>query len=93
VWRTLHGPVVFENKVLVGAEDWALSYPSGQVYDLSLADGTLVGSFPAAGCGAATCTPLVTLDAERDLVDLIVDDGRVVATSSDDHLVAFGLPS
>jgi outer membrane protein assembly factor BamB len=52
-----------------------------------------IAAFAVAGCGTATCEPLTVLDAERDLSGLIVDEGRVVASSADGHLVAFGLPT
>ena len=59
-----------------------------------IASGGDVLAFPRDGCGAATCAPLATLSIDgTDVVPSIVDGGRLLGSTSDGRVVAFGLPA
>jgi hypothetical protein len=64
----------------------------GDVVYVATSAGT-IAAFPLAGCGAATCTPLVTVDAGSPISGSpIVFEGKLIAGTADGRVVAFGLP-
>jgi outer membrane protein assembly factor BamB len=99
VTTTDHRLVVLDSAT--GAVRWeaAITGPSvvtvaGDVaYVADTATGA-IRAFARTGCGAATCTPLATIDVGAALSSgPIVDDGRLVAGTTDGRLIAYGLPT
>lgn len=54
--------------------------------------GTEIRAFAVGGCGAVTCAPLATLGADSGISGAIVDDGRLIATTTGGHVTAWALP-
>lgn len=64
---------------------------AGDVVYVIAGSGT-IQAFPRDGCGTSTCEPLVTIPTGNVLTPTpIVDAGRLIVTTSDGHVMAYGL--
>jgi outer membrane protein assembly factor BamB len=64
----------------------------GDVVYATMAGGD-IAAYPAAGCGALTCSSLVTVSVGAEVTGApIVDEGHLIAATTDGRVVAFGLP-